>query len=160
MGPVVHRPVDRHLDEGALRPHVRPVRDASADRHGEPGTGRSRRPSATVVDEPGRLTSPSVDGPSDQYGAREPGGARRSPPDRFDDGSRISRCLVRGEPREVLVEPAVAGQLVTAGQDRLGVVGERRQRVARDEQRRRDRRAGEQGEDPLDADARCRTPRG
>ena len=64
-------------------------------------------------------------------------------------------CLIDAELGEVLVEPAVTGELVAAGDDRLGVVGERRQRVAGNEEGGRDRAAGQQLQEPLRPDPRA-----
>ena len=110
----------------------------------DPIAGRSRPPSASCRRgiRPPRPARASA-GPSDQYGRAEPG-RRRDPVTArtaSTDRPRTSRVLVGAELGEVLVEPAVTGELVAALEDRVGVVGERGQRVAGNEPRRGDRRA-------------------
>ena len=89
-----------------------------------------------VVGEPGRLDQlerlrPERPVRGAEAGRRRPVTARTASTDR----PRTSRVWSTRELGEVLVEPAVTGELVAAGEDRLGVVGEGRRACGRERTR-------------------------
>ena len=156
VGPVVHRPVDRHLDQGPLAAPARALGDgvavAGADPV-EPGVvGHQRR----VVAEPGRLDE--LQRPRAKRPVRRPPAGRRGSAarrrQRLEAPAQDVALLVHGQLREVLVVPAVRRELVAALDDRGDRLRERLERVAGHEPGRRDPPRREQREDPRRADPR------
>ena len=153
LRPVIEAPRDRHLDERPLRPEPRALGNrvavALADAVQAVVVGHQRR----VVGEPGR--GDQLERRRAERPVRRPPAARPRTTDPLHGGDAPVEDLALLVPRhggEVLVEPAVAGELVAAGEDRLGRGRERLERVPRHEPGGRDAAVREQREDPRRAD--------